>query len=531
MEIIIVGAGATGLKCASRLRRLNADAKIAVVDECKRISLGRCGLPYFVSGQINDVEDLRKTSYGVLRDETYFKKLLDVEVLTETKATEIDRKRRTVKISRNGKEDELNYDYLVIATGARPIKIFDSDERILTFFSAEDAEKIIELWENGAEKAVVIGGSFIGLEVCEALRMLGMEVVLIEVLNQVAPMFDVEIAKFIESHLHEKGVKVRLETKVKEIVAKEKLKVITNEEIEVDFVVQAVGVRPNVELAKKAELELGVTGAIKVNDFLQTSGDRIFAGGDCVENTHILTGKKVYAPFGDVANKHGRVIADNIVGRRVKFPGILGTSIFKVFDLTVAKTGLTEKEAVSNGLKTYSALLSATDKTHYYPKSSNLRMKLVVDQEDSRILGAQIIGYSGVDKRIDVLATAIYAGLSVDEISNLDLAYAPPYAPALDPVIVAANVAMNKRDGLLDSTRKIEGILLDVRNREEAQKFPIKGALNIPLLELRDKAKDLPKNAEITTICPIGLRSYIAMRILKSMGYKVKSYEGGIAFL
>ncbi|MEM0088286.1 MAG: FAD-dependent oxidoreductase [Archaeoglobaceae archaeon] len=530
MEVIIVGAGATGLKCASRLRRLSEEAKITVVDEGERISLARCGLPYFISGQIHEVDELRKTTYDVVRDENYFKKTFNIEVLTKTRALDIDRKRRVLRVSKGEKEDELNYDYLVIATGAKPIKIFNSDERILTLFSAEDAEKILKLWENGAEKAAVIGAGFIGLEACEALRSLDLDVTLVEALDQVAPMLDAEIAKLVESHIREKGVKVRLATKVRDIVAKDKLKIVADEEIEADFVVQAVGIKPNVDLAVKAGLEIGTTGAIKVNEFMQTSDARIFAGGDCVENTHILTGKKIYAPFGDVANKHGRVIADNIMGRKVRFPGILGTSIFKVFDLTVAKTGLSEREAISNGFKAYSVLLSAFDKSHYYPRASNLRIKLVVN-ENSRILGAQIVGYSGVDKRIDVFATAIYAGLSIDEISNLDLAYAPPYAPALDPVIVSANVAMNKREGLLESTRKIEGIILDVRSREEAKKFPVNGALNIPLLELRERVKELPKDAEITIICSIGLRSYVASRILKAMGFKVRVYEGGAAFL
>lgn len=530
MEVVIVGAGATGLKCASRLRRLSEDVKITVVDKGEIISLARCGLPYFVSGQVHEIDDLRKTTYEVVRDENYFKKVFEVEVLTKTEAVDINRERRVLKVVRNGREDEINYDYLVIATGAKPVKLFNSDERVLTFFSAEDAEKIVELWEKGAERAVVIGAGFIGLEACEALKSLDLDVVLVEALDQVAPMLDAEVSRHVESHLREKGVKVKLATRVREIVAKEKIEVVADEEIEADFVVQAVGVKPNVDLAAKSGLELGATGAIKVNEFLQTSDERIFAGGDCVENTQILTGRKVYAPFGDIANKHGRVIADNIMGKRVRFPGILGTSVFKVFELTVAKTGLNEREAVSSGFKVYSVLLSSFDKSHYYPKAANMRIKLVVN-EDSRILGAQIVGYSGVDKRIDVFATAIYAGLTIDEVSNLDLAYAPPYAPALDPVIVSANVAMNKRDGILKTTRKIEGILLDVRSREEAKKFPISGAINIPLTELRERAKDLPKDKDITVICPVGLRSYVASRILEGMGFRAKSYEGGIAFL
>ncbi|MEM4702422.1 MAG: FAD-dependent oxidoreductase, partial [Archaeoglobaceae archaeon] len=504
MEIVIVGAGATGLKCAARARRRDGEAKITVVDKSKEISLARCGLPYFLSGVVHEVEDLRKTSYGVLRDEEYFKRVFDIEVLTETEALEIDREKRVLKIRRRDEIDELNYDYLVISTGAEPVRIFGGDERIVTLFSAEDAGKILKFWENGAEKAVVIGAGFIGLECCEALRSLGLNVVLVEMLDQVAPFLDREIARFVEAHLKENGVEVLLSRKVKEIFAGEKLKVLCDEKIEADFVVQAIGVKPNVELARRAGIEIGETGAIKVNEFLQTNDKRIYAGGDCVENKHLITGKGVFAPFGDIANKHGRIIADNITGGRSRFPGILGTSVLKVFNLTVAKTGLSEKEAISNGMKVYSVLLSAPDKSHYYPKSSNMRIKLVFG-EDGRLFGAQIIGQSGVDKRIDVFATAIYAGLKIDEIANLDLAYSPPYSPAIDPVITSAYVAMNKRDGLLDSTRELGEIVVDLRSEEEVKGAPIANALNIPITKIREMAKVLPKDKEITAICPIGL--------------------------
>lgn len=529
-EILIIGGGATGLKCAVRARRRDEDAKITVVDAEKMISLGRCGLPFFVSGQIHEIEELRKTSYGVLRDEEYFKKVFEIEVLTETSAISIDRKRKAVRVLRKGKEDELNYEYLVLATGASPIRIFSGDERILTFFSAKDAEKVVELWENGAEKAVVIGGGFIGLEVCEALRSIEMDVTLIELQNQVAPMLDIEIAKFIESRLREEGIKVLLSRRVREIVAKEKLKIVADEEIEADFVIQAIGFKPNVELAKNSEIEIGETGAIKVNEFLQTSDKNIFAGGDCVENFHLVSGKKVLAPFGSIANKHGRIIGDNVTGGKSKFPGIVGTSIFRVFDLTVAKTGLSEKEAKECGFKPYSVLLSAFDKSHFYPKASNMRIKLVVN-EDEKLLGAQIVGSNGVDKRIDVFATAIYAKMSIRDIANLDLAYSPPYSPAIDPVITAAHVAMNKRDALLDSTREFKGVVVDVRNEEEVKKKPLGFGVNIPISELREKAKELPKDAEITTICSVGVRAYLASRILKSMGYRARAFEGGMSFL
>ncbi len=547
MEIVVIGGGAAGMKAAARARRRDPEAKITVVEASNFVSLGRCGLPYYVGGIVHELDDLRKTTYGAIRNEDYFRRLKNVEVLVNTRATEIDRKKRVVKISRNGSEDELNYDYLVIATGARPVRppIEGIDhERVVGLYAPEDAERIIELWEEGAERAVVIGAGFIGLETCEALRNLDMEVSLVEALDRVAPaVLDREMALLVEAHLREKGIRVMTNTRVKRISGEETLAVdCGNEKLEADLVVVATGVRPNVELAERAGLKIGKCGGIEVNDRMQTSDERIYAGGDCVEVVNIITGEKCLAPFGDVANKQGRVIGDNITGGNSRFPGVIGTAIAKVFDFSVAVTGLNE-ESAAKYFDAASVLVPSPDRSHYYPATSYIRVKLVFDRRTRRVIGAQIVGAGIVDKRIDVIATAIMAKMTVDDLADLDLAYAPPYSAALDNVITAANVAKNKLDGMFESInvfelrRKIESgedfVILDVRSEEEIRqkKIDASNVMYIPLLELREKINEVPKDKEIVVVCQLGLRAYEAYRILRGYGFEnVKILEGGMAF-
>jgi len=545
MEVVIVGAGAVGMKTASRLRRRNPEAKITVVEAGKWVSMSRCGLPYFVEGKVASVDDLRKTPYGAIRNEDFFRNMKKIEVLTETKAVGIDRRRKVLKISRNGSEEELNYDYLVIATGAKAVKPkipgIDS-ERVVGLYSPEDALKILRFVKEGAKKVVVIGGGFIGLEACEALRELKLDVTLIEALERVAPtMLDPEMSRLVLAHLKEKGVKVLLSTRVEKIVENGVLKLYAGKEIEADFAVVATGIRPNSELASNAGLSIGNYGGILVNKKLQTSDENIYAGGDCIETVNILTGERVFAPFGDVANKQGRVIADNISGGNATFPGVIGTAIFKVFDFSVAVTGLSEENAKKH-FKVSSVLVSGLDKTHYYPGAGILRMKLVFVERSKRLVGAQIVGNGDVDKRIDVLATAIMGRMTLDDLESLDLAYAPPYSPAIDPVITATHVAKNKLEGLFNAIRaeevknlleKGEAMLLDVRSENEAKNFKFNlPSVNIPLTELRKRVKELPRDKKIIVACPLGLRAYEASRILASEGFKdVKVLEGGMPFL
>lgn len=550
MEILIIGGGAAGLKAASRARRKDAEASITVVDAGKYPSIGRCGLPYYVGGLVHEIDNLRETTYGAVRDESYFKRLKNIDVLTLTRAVEIDRERRAVKIvKQGGEEDELNYDYLVIATGAKPVRPpiegIDSDG-VVTLFNPEDAEKIIEMWEEGAEKAVIIGAGLIGLESAEALKNLDMEVTVIEMLDRVAPnMLDREIAALVEQHLKEKGVQVMTNTRVEKILSEDGkvTGVVANgKEIPAQIVVVATGVRPNVELAEKAGLKIGETGAIWVNEYMQTSDERIYAGGDCVETTNLITGRKVIAPFGDVANKQGRVIGENITGGKERFPGVYGTCVFKAFDFTVAGTGLNEAQAKEAGIDYLTVLAPGPDRAHYYPAARYIRLKLIVEKGTWKVIGAQATGMGEVAKRIDVISMAIQAGMTIDQLSHVDLAYAPPYSPALDPVIVAANVARNKRDGMFEGItafdvkeilERDDVVLLDVRSPEEFRSKHIESdkVLHIPLLELRERLDEIPRDKEIIIICQLGLRSYEASRILAGAGFKrVKVMEGGMAF-
>lgn len=547
MEIVIVGGGAAGMKAASRARRRDPEAKITVVEASKWVSFSRCGLPYYIEQKVGNLDDLRKTPYGVVRDAEFFKKMKKIEVLEETRALEINRSKKVLKVSRKGSEDELNYDFLVLAMGASPLKPpipgIDS-ERVVGLYSPEDADKILKLCRNGAKRAVVVGAGFIGIEACEALRSLGLDVTLVEALDRVAPtMLDPDMARLLASHLKEKGVKILTSSKVEKISGENELIVHAKDKINADFVVVATGVKPNVEIAKNAGIEIGSKGGIAVNERLQTSDPSIYAGGDCIETTNLITNEKVIAPFGDAANKQGRVIGDNVTGGNSIYKGLIGTAIFKAFDFNVAVTGLNE-ETAKKYFNASSILISSYDRTHYYPGMGIVRMKLIFDANSRRILGAQIIGNGVVDKRIEVIATAIMNRMTVDDLEDLDLAYAPPYSPAIDPIITVSHVLKNKFEGLLNSIRAEEVksmiergedfIILDVRYEVEAKnmKINLKNVINIPLPKLRERISEVPKDKLIITVCPLGLRAYEASRILASEGFKnVRVLEGGLPFL
>ena len=553
MNIVVIGGGACGLKAACRARRRDPDAEITVIEASKYPSLGRCGLPYYVGGIVNSIDDLRKTLAGAVRDADYFKSIKNIDVLIETKAEKIDRNRKVVHIvKKDGSTDEIPYDYLVISTGARPVRLNlpNADaEGVVTLFDPDDAETILNLWEEEAlDKAVVIGGGLIGLEMAEAFSRLDVDVTIVEIKDHILPaLLDREMAMLVQSYLVEKGIKVLTGSRVTEIIARDGKVAgvkVNGKEIEAQLVLMAVGVRPNVELAKDAGLTIGETGAIKVNERLQTSDPNIYAGGDCVENIHLITGKPIYMPLGTIANKHGRVIGDNITGGNSTFPGVLGTTIFKVLDLNVARTGLSEKQAKELGYEVITALVPGPDRSHYYPGQKPIRIKLIADAKSGRILGAQIVGFGVVDKRIDVVATAIQMKATIYDLANLDLAYAPPYSTALDTLIHAANVVKNKKDGLYQTISSYEVksklergediVILDVRTEEEYRKFKkieSEKVIRIPLKELRKSIDKLPKDKEIIIVCQIGNRAYEAQRILQGYGFKnVKVMEGGMAF-
>ncbi len=549
MKIVVIGGGAAGLKAAARARRRDEEAEITVIEAGEYASLSRCGLPYYVEGFVHEIENLLETTYGATRTPEFFKETKNIDLFTNTKANRIDRVKKVVEIERDGKTDEIPYDYLVIATGSSPTKppIPGIDaEGVVNLHSVEDAEKIIELWEEEAEDAVVIGGGLVGMESAEALSRLDINVTLVEMMPHVLPAcLDAEVAALVEAHLRENDVKVLVDSRVEEIIANDGavsgVKV-NGSIIPAQLVLVATGVKPDVKLARDCGIEIGETGAIKVNEYLQTSDKSVYAGGDCVENRHLLTGKSVYIPLGSTANKHGRVIGDNVTGGKSTFPGVLGTVIFKVFDFTVARTGLTEREAKQLGYDVITAVAPTPDRFHYYPGQKPIRVKIVADKS-GKLLGAQAVGLGVVDKRIDVLATAIQMNATIDDVANLDLAYAPPFSMALDTVIAAANIARNKRDRLIESIspeelkKKIESnedfAILDVRTEKEAAGNPLSDdrVIHIPLDRLRRSINELPMDKEIYTVCQVGGRGYEAARFLRQKGFNTRMVDGGMAIL
>ncbi len=540
MEIVIIGGGAAGLKAAARIRRLNDEAKITVIEAGKYPSISRCGLPFYVGGMLQEPKNLLETTYGAVRDVNYFKKVKNIDVLTETVVSEIDRERKLVKTSDG---DEFNYDYLVIATGSKPVKppiegLEEDLEGITYLHGLEDAEKILDAWEEDAENAVIIGAGLIGMECAEALHNLDMNVTVVEIMDHILPaLLDEEIARMVESHVKAKGVNLMLSSKVERILNDgEKVTgvVVNGKEVEADLVVVAAGVRPNVELARKAGLEIGETGAIKVNERMQTSDRNIYAGGDCVECRHILTGKAVYTPMGSVANKQGRVIGDNICGIDSTFPGVLGTAIFQIFGMSVGRTGLCERE-VENAV---TGCVAGADRFHFHPEHRPIRIKLIAD--GNRIVGCQAAGLGVIDKRLDVAVSAIQMGAKAGDLANFDLAYAPPFSTAIDLIIAAANMIRNKVDGLVKSISAVEFArmlktdeeftVVDVRTEKEfkARSVLDDRVINVPLSELRERFEELPDR--LLLICQVGTRSYEAARFLMQKGKEVKVVDGGYAF-
>ncbi len=548
MKIVVIGGVAAGPKVASKVVRLMPDAEVTIVEKDKFLSYAGCGLPYYVSGVVKTQAELMCTPVGVVRDPVFFQKVKNVRVLSRTEATKVDRagKRVQVRSEAAGADSWLDYDKLVFATGGTPVvPPFPNVElqNIFTLHGLHDAEGIKALLaQKHARDVVIVGGGLIGVEATEALVEKGCRVTVVEMLPQILGMLDWEIAKLVEQHMEAHGVKVFTGTKVESFDGSGKVEQVVTDQgkLGADMVVLAIGVRPNVKLAKTAGLEIGTTGAIKVDQQMRTSDPDIFAAGDCVECVDLLTGKPAFVPLGSTANKQGRVAANNICGRTDTFPGVLGSMVCQVFDYSVARTGLTEAAASRQGYEVVTAMAPAPDKAHFMPTAKPLLLKLVVDKNSRRLLGAQATGPGTGDKRIDVAAMAITSGMTVDQLANADLCYAPPYAPAMDNIITAANVARNKLDGHMVGVSSMEVhrlieegadfVLLDVRSPVEYEQVRLPGATLIPLGELRSRVGELPKDKGIITFCKISLRGYEAALILKAAGFTgVRVLDGGIA--
>ncbi len=551
-KIVIIGGVAAGPKAAARARRLDPDADITIIERGEVLSYAGCGMPYCIKGNIETLDELLSTPVGVPRDEVYFKRVKGIKVLHRTLATAIDREKKTVEtvhISTTTRK-KIAYDTLVLATGGLPFVPPIENIDLNNVFKLNHPNDAMALQNavtsKKVKKATIIGGGLIGIEVTEALAANNIDVDIVEMLDWVLPgLLDFECAAFLEKHLCSQGVKIHTSEKVLKLEGDSRgnvSKVITNKhEFDTDLVLIAVGVRPNVSLAKEAGLVIGERGGIIVDEHLRTNDPDIYAGGDCVENYHIVTGEKCFVPMGSTANKHGRIIADNIMGKETTFPGIVGTSVVKVFDYNVGKSGLTEKDARARGYDVVTALIPAPDRAHYYPEGKPILVKLVAERDTGRILGGQVVGPGDAIKRVDVLVTALRFQATYKDLRDLDLGYAPPYSAALDPLAHAANTIENKIHGVAKSVTPMEVkamidegeefVWLDVRTQKEFEElaFENERVTLIPIGKLRERLEELPDDKKIVTFCKVSLRGYCAQCILAGAGFDdVAFMDGGI---
>jgi NADPH-dependent 2,4-dienoyl-CoA reductase/sulfur reductase-like enzyme/rhodanese-related sulfurtransferase len=551
-KIVIIGGVAAGPKAAARLRRLDPTAEITIIERDDLVSYAGCGTPYYIKGDIAEFNELIETPVGTPRDAAFFRKVKDISVLTRTLAEKVDRERKTVSVISldTSERKELSYDKLVLATGGTPVlpPIPGIDlKHVYTLRSPHDAAAIRDAIESGSVKrAAVVGAGLIGLEMCEALSARGLEVTVIEMMPHLLPgLLDVETATFAMRHAQSQGITGIMGERVVAIEGNGEgsvHKVVTeHQSIEADIVIVAVGVRPNDQLARDAGLDVAPKGGIIVNEFMQTSDPDIYAGGDCTLCKHIVSGQTVYVPLGSTANKHGRVIGSNLAGHKETFPGIAGTAVAKHCDFNIGCTGLTEQKAKELGYNVVTCLSPAPDHAHYYPGAKVIYTKLVVDADTRKVLGVQVVGPGEAAKRIDVVATALCFGATVDDLAFLDLGYAPPYSGALDNVIHAANIVRNKLDGVAKTISPIEVkakidagedfVWLDVRGPAEYEAMRIEDprVKLLPLGKLRASLDQLPKDKEIIPFCKISLRGYEAQCILEGAGFEnVRFMDGGV---
>ncbi|MBU0678709.1 MAG: FAD-dependent oxidoreductase [Verrucomicrobia bacterium] len=552
MKIVVVGGSAAGPKAAAKARRMDQHAEITILQEGPDLSMASCGYPYFVGGFFDDRNQLLSTPTGVIRDPKYYLKAKGINAMTRTRVTAIDRKRHVVSCHDLDEEQdfELAYDKLVLATGASPVvpPLPGSDlEGISTLQSMRDADYLRQIAdEKKIDRAVVIGGGLIGVETCEALHLAGIQITLVEMMSQLLLFLDWEMAKVLENHIRSKAAIVITENPVAEFLGENGkltgVKLRNGIELPCELAVVAVGVRPNSKLAEDAGLKIGERGGIEVDTFMQTSDPDIYAAGDCVEIPHLITGEKVHAPFGDLANLEGRVVGQNVVtGNKVEFPGTIQTGVCKVFDYGAGATGLSESRAREAGYNVVSVITAAPDKPHFMG-GELLLLKMVANADTGRLLGLQAVGPGDVSKRIAQAAMAIHGKLTVADLVNADLPYAPPFSPAIDNFIMTAHVLENKMLGRMSGLSASEvrerlqkggqPYLLDVRGADEFERMRLGVGENlIPLGALRNRLNELPadKDQEIICYCKISLRGYEAASVLEANGWtNVKVMEGGL---
>ncbi len=542
MKIVIVGGVAGGASAAARLRRLDEKAEIVMLEQGDYISYANCGLPYYVGGEITEKEAL------TLQTPESFRARFTVDVRVKNRAESIDTAARTVTVRKldTGETYTEEYDKLILSPGAEPLRPplpGVEDERVFTLRSIPDTYRIRDyVTERGPKSAVVVGGGFIGLEMAENLMRAGLKVSVVEKADHLVAALDYDMACEVHRYARSKGLDLHLNTGVTGFTPGEDGLTVGLDNggcLSADLVLLSVGVRPETALAKAAGITLNARGAVVVNAHMQTSDPHIYAVGDAVEITNFVSGQPGYVPLAGPANKQGRIVADHICGLGSSYKGTQGSAILKLFDMTVAVTGLTEEGAKRAGLETEKTFTFSSSHASYYPGAKNLRIKAVYAPDTGKILGAQIVGFDGVDKRADVLATAIRAGMTAYDLTELELCYAPPYSSAKDPVNMLGYVVENL---LTDQVKQFHwhdmpavladpsAFLLDVRTDGEYRAGNIPGATHIPMDSLRERLGELPRDKVLYVHCQSGLRSYLACRILAQEGWACYNLAGGYGF-
>lgn len=539
IKLLVVGGVAGGATAAARARRLDEHAEIILFERGEHISFANCGLPYYIGDIIKERDDLLVTTSKTVKDRYH------IDVRTFSEVLKIDRTKKEVEVKnhKTGETYRETYDKIILAPGAEPIRppLEGIDlEHVFNLRNIPDAEQIkAYVQSNKPKAAVIVGGGFIGLEMAENLVLHGIETTVVELLDQVMAPFDFEMASLLNVHLKEQGIRLELNNGVEKIAQKKDrllVKTKNGDEIDCDVVILSIGVKPENRLARESGLAIGSLGGIKVDAGMRTSDPHIYAVGDAVEVRDFLTGFPTITPLAGPANKQGRIAADNALGRREIFKGTLGTAIVKAFKMAAASTGMNEKTLKKHELPYVVSYTHSGSHASYYPGATMMAIKLIFQPANGKILGAQIVGGEGVDKRIDVLATAICGGMTVHDLEVLELAYAPPYGSAKDPVNIAGYVASNilKRDldnvhwNQLSAIDDHGYVLIDLRNKDELETGgTIPGAVHIPLPELRTKLSGLDKNKTYIPFCAVGLRGYIGYRILVQNGFTAKNLSGG----
>ncbi len=553
LKLVVVGGSAAGPKAAARARRIDQEAEITILQADEDFSMASCGYPYYVSGVFDNRNMLLATPTGVVRDPKFFLNAKNINALNNSKVEKIDRKNKKVQYRdiKTNETKEMPYDKLIIATGAHSIvpKVPGTDlEGVTTFQSMKDADYLRKIRdEKKIKKAIIVGGGLIGIETCEALELAGIDITIVELMDQILAFLDKDMAMLVENHIKSKGANIIKGNGVAGFIGENgKLRAVklqNGTELDCELAVVAIGVRPNAALAAEAGLKIGSTGGIKVDEFMQTDDPSIYAIGDCVEITNLITEKPVLMPMGDLANLEGRVAGENAVTKnKASFRGTIGTAICRIFDFSAGSTGISVATAEKLGLKNIVSVVNASPDKPGFMGAKLLISKFIMEEKSQRLVGYQCVGPGDVSKQIATAAMAIQGGMSIDELVNLDLPYAPPYSLAIDHFIAGAHIMQNKLNGLFSgiscsevkekTDKKQDIFLFDARGPDEYEMMRLGiGETLIPLGAIRKRLNELPedKNKEIICYCKISLRGYEAARILMAAGYKnVKVMEGGI---